>query len=91
MAAASTIVRNFLYGAFMLLVWEQPPMTIGRGSFLSELVERETGESYWAIRRRLDEVITALEQGKLKKGSLVMLASVGAGFTTGATPLRWAY
>jgi 3-oxoacyl-[acyl-carrier-protein] synthase-3 len=34
---------------------------------------------------------TALEEGKLKKGSLVMLASVGAGFTVGATLLRWAY
>jgi iron complex transport system substrate-binding protein len=27
----------------LLLVWEQPPMTIGRGSFLSELVERAGG------------------------------------------------
>jgi 3-oxoacyl-[acyl-carrier-protein] synthase-3 len=34
---------------------------------------------------------TALEQGKLKKGSLVMLAAVGAGFTVGATLLRWAF
>lgn len=34
---------------------------------------------------------TALEEGKLKKGSLVMLASVGAGFTIGATLLRWAF
>jgi 3-oxoacyl-[acyl-carrier-protein] synthase III len=34
---------------------------------------------------------TALEEGKLKKGSLVLLASVGAGFTVGATLLRWAY
>jgi 3-oxoacyl-[acyl-carrier-protein] synthase III len=34
---------------------------------------------------------TALEDGKLKKGSLVMLASVGAGFTVGATLLRWAF
>ena len=34
---------------------------------------------------------TAIEEGKLKKGSLVMLASVGAGFTVGATLLRWAY
>lgn len=34
---------------------------------------------------------TALEEGKLKKGSLVLLASVGAGFTIGATLLRWAY
>ncbi len=34
---------------------------------------------------------TAIDEGKLKKGSLVLLASVGAGFTTGATLLRWAY
>ena len=34
---------------------------------------------------------TARQEGKLKKGSLVLLASVGAGFTTGATLLRWAY
>jgi ABC-type Fe3+-hydroxamate transport system substrate-binding protein len=27
----------------LLLVWEQPPMTIGRGSFLDELVERAGG------------------------------------------------
>ena len=32
---------------------------------------------------------TAVEQGKLKKGSLVLLASVGAGFTVGGTLLRW--
>jgi 3-oxoacyl-[acyl-carrier-protein] synthase-3 len=34
---------------------------------------------------------TAIEEGKLKKGSLVMLAAVGAGFTVGVTLLRWAY
>ena len=34
---------------------------------------------------------TAMEEGKLKKGSLVLLASVGAGFTVGATLMRWAY
>lgn len=34
---------------------------------------------------------TALEDGKLKKGDLVLLAAVGAGFTSGATLLRWAY
>ena len=34
---------------------------------------------------------TARQQGRLKKGSLVLLASVGAGFTAGATLLRWAY
>jgi len=34
---------------------------------------------------------TAIDEGKLKKGNLVLLAAVGAGFTSGATLLRWAY
>jgi 3-oxoacyl-[acyl-carrier-protein] synthase-3 len=34
---------------------------------------------------------TARQEGKLKKGDLVLLASVGAGFTVGATLLRWTY
>jgi 3-oxoacyl-[acyl-carrier-protein] synthase III len=34
---------------------------------------------------------TARDQGKLKKGDLVLLAAVGAGFTVGATLLRWAF
>ena len=34
---------------------------------------------------------TAVDEGKLKKGDLVLLAAVGAGFTSGATLLRWAY
>jgi 3-oxoacyl-[acyl-carrier-protein] synthase-3 len=34
---------------------------------------------------------TAREDGRLKKGSLVLLAAVGAGFTTGAALLRWGY
>ncbi len=32
---------------------------------------------------------TAVEQGKLKKGDLVLLAAVGAGFTVGTALLRW--
>ena len=31
----------------------------------------------------------ARQQGRLKKGDLVLLASVGAGFTVGAVLLRW--
>jgi 3-oxoacyl-[acyl-carrier-protein] synthase-3 len=34
---------------------------------------------------------TALDDGRLKKGDLVLLASVGAGFTIGATLLRWEF
>jgi 3-oxoacyl-[acyl-carrier-protein] synthase-3 len=34
---------------------------------------------------------SAIEDGRLKKGTLVLLAAVGAGFTVGTTLLRWAY
>ena len=34
---------------------------------------------------------SAIEEGRLKKGSLVLLAAVGAGFTVGTTLLRWAF
>ena len=34
---------------------------------------------------------TAMEEKRLKKGDLVLLASVGAGFTIGATLLRWEF
>ena len=33
----------------------------------------------------------AEEQGRLRKGDLVLLAAVGAGYTTGGVLLRWAY
>lgn len=33
---------------------------------------------------------TARQQGRLKKGDLVLIAAVGAGFTVGATLFRWA-
>ena len=34
---------------------------------------------------------TAVEEGRLKKGDRLMIAAVGAGFTSGATLLRWAF
>lgn len=34
---------------------------------------------------------SALEEKKVKKGDLVLIAAVGAGFTSGATLVRWAY
>jgi 3-oxoacyl-[acyl-carrier-protein] synthase III len=34
---------------------------------------------------------TAIDEGKLKKGDLVLLSAVGAGFTVGASLLEWAY
>jgi 3-oxoacyl-[acyl-carrier-protein] synthase III len=34
---------------------------------------------------------TALDEGKLKKGDLLLIAAVGAGFTSGATLVRWSF
>jgi 3-oxoacyl-[acyl-carrier-protein] synthase-3 len=33
----------------------------------------------------------AIEQGRLKRGDLVMFVAVGAGYTVGASLWRWAY
>lgn len=34
---------------------------------------------------------TAIDEGKLRKGDMLLVASVGAGFTSGATLMRWAF
>ena len=34
---------------------------------------------------------TAIDEGKLKKRDMLLVASVGAGFTSGATLMRWAF
>jgi 3-oxoacyl-[acyl-carrier-protein] synthase-3 len=34
---------------------------------------------------------TAVEEHRLKKGDMLLIASVGAGFTSGATLMRWAF
>jgi 3-oxoacyl-[acyl-carrier-protein] synthase III len=36
-------------------------------------------------------LVDAIEQKRLRKGDLVLLITVGAGFTTGAVLMRWAY
>jgi ABC-type Fe3+-hydroxamate transport system substrate-binding protein len=46
--AQATIPPGARRPKVLLLVWEQPPMTIGRGSFLSELIERAGGENLFA-------------------------------------------
>jgi iron complex transport system substrate-binding protein len=42
----------------LLLVWEQPPMTIGRGSFLNDLLERAGGENLFADVAGTDGVVS---------------------------------
>jgi iron complex transport system substrate-binding protein len=46
--ASATVRSSGRRPKVLLLVWEQPPMTIGRGSFLSELIERAGAENLFA-------------------------------------------
>jgi 3-oxoacyl-[acyl-carrier-protein] synthase-3 len=34
---------------------------------------------------------TAVETGRLNKGDTLLIASVGAGFTSGASIIKWAF
>ena len=51
-------------------------------------IERFGNTTAGTIPLALNDAVTS---GRLKKGDLVLLASVGAGFTVGAVLLRWAY
>ena len=51
-------------------------------------IERFGNTTAATIPLALDDAITT---GRLKKGQLVLLASVGAGFTVGAVLLRWGF
>jgi iron complex transport system substrate-binding protein len=46
--AAATVPPTGRRPTAFLLVWDQPPMTVGRGSFLTELIERAGGENLFA-------------------------------------------
>jgi 3-oxoacyl-[acyl-carrier-protein] synthase-3 len=51
-------------------------------------IERFGNTTAGTIPLALNDAVTS---GRLKKGDLVLLASVGAGFTVGAVLLRWSY
>jgi iron complex transport system substrate-binding protein len=44
-APTATARESFRAPSVLILVWDQPPMTVGAGSFLSEIVERAGGRN----------------------------------------------
>jgi iron complex transport system substrate-binding protein len=74
--AAATVPAGGNAPKVLLLVWEQPPMTVGRGSFLSELVERAGG------RNLFDDVAASagavsIEAVATRDPDLILTASEG--------------
>ncbi len=66
----------------LLLVWEQPPMTIGRGSFLNELVERAGGENLFADVPASSGVVS-IEAVAARNPDLIFTTAEGpSGFTS---------
>jgi iron complex transport system substrate-binding protein len=60
----------------LLLVWEQPPMTIGRGSFLNELIERAGAENLFADVAGPSGVVS-IEAVAARKPDLILTTSDG--------------
>ncbi|HJR16111.1 MAG TPA: helical backbone metal receptor [Gemmatimonadales bacterium] len=60
----------------LLLVWEQPPMTIGRGSFLNELLERAGGDNLFADVVETDGVVS-IEAVAARKPDLIFTTAEG--------------
>ena len=60
----------------LILVWEQPPMTLGRGSFLSELVERAGGENAFGDIARSSAPVS-IEAVSARDPDLILTAAVG--------------
>ena len=66
--------------SILLLVWEQPPMTIGQGSFLSELVERAGGVNAFADVTASSGVVS-IEAVASRNPALILTTAEGpAGF-----------
>ncbi len=74
--AAATIPAPARRPKVLLLVWEQPPMTIGRGSFLSELVERAGGRNLFADVRSSAGTVS-IEAVASRDPDLILTTTVG--------------
>ena len=59
-----------------LLVWDQPPMTVGRGSFLTELIERAGGRNVFADLASSAAAIS-IEAVTARDPDLVLVTSEG--------------
>ncbi len=74
--ASATVPENPDGPEVLLLVWEQPPMTVGRGSFLSELVERAGGRNLFADVSGTDGTVS-IEAIAVRDPDLVLTTADG--------------
>jgi hypothetical protein len=65
---------------------------MGPSGYMKFAPDRPYSDPEEAARKLLEiaNAVDAMQDGRLKKGSLALLTSVGAGFTVGAVLVRWA-
>jgi len=73
---AATVTTPAKRPKVLLLVWEQPPMTIGRGSFLSELVQRAGGINLFDDVTGTDGIVS-IEAVTVRDPDLILTTSAG--------------
>jgi ABC-type Fe3+-hydroxamate transport system substrate-binding protein len=76
LAAAGAAGRRERRPRVLILVWEQPPMTLGRGSFLSELVERAGGENVFGDIASSSAPVS-IEAVSARDPDLILTAAIG--------------
>ena len=76
LAAATSAGQRERKPRVLILVWEQPPMTLGRGSFLSELVERAGGENVFGDISSSSAPVS-IEAVSARDPDLILTAAVG--------------
>jgi iron complex transport system substrate-binding protein len=80
--ASATLSGGTRRPKVLLLVWEQPPMTIGRGSFLHELVERAGGENLFADVTASSGVVSIEAVAQRNPDLIFTTAENSSGFAT---------
>jgi len=75
--AAATVVGSSRRPKVLLLVWDQPLMTIGTGSFLSELVERAGGANLFGDLQSSSAVVS-LEAVSTRDPDVILVPSDGS-------------
>jgi iron complex transport system substrate-binding protein len=76
LAAATAAGRRGRRPRVLILVWEQPPMTLGRGSFLSELVERAGGDNVFGDIASSSAPVS-IEAVSARNPDLILTAAAG--------------
>jgi len=80
--AAATVTPPARRPTVFLLAWDQPPLTVGRGSFLTEMMERAGGQNLFADIARSSGVVSIEAVAARDPDVVLTLDSLAPAFAT---------